>query len=158
MLRGFRRRLGLMVSWLFSKPLLVGDTAPDFTLRDQDGRPVSLKSLRGRNIVLVFYPANDTSICTQQLCEFRDSWGLVDSKDAVVFGVNPASGEKHAQFISKHDFPFSLLTDPGQKVGELYNTKGLMMKRTVYLIGKSGKIRYARRGKPVPQEVLAAAE
>ena len=147
-----------MLSWLFSDPLPVGQDAPDFVLRDQDGNSVSLSALRGKNVVLVFYPADETTLCTQQLCEFRDHSALVESKDAVVLGINPAGETKHARFRAHHGFPFSLLADPGQRVGALYHAKGLIVKRTVYLIGKSGKIRYARRGKPVPDEVLAAAE
>jgi peroxiredoxin Q/BCP len=147
-----------MLSWLFSEPLKPGDDAPDFTLRDQDGGDVSLTALRGKNVVLVFYPADETTLCTQQLCEFRDRWQLVRSKDAVVLGINPAGETKHGRFREHHGFPFSLLADPGQRVGALYHAKGLIVKRTVYLIGKSGKIRYSRRGKPEPEEVLAAAE
>jgi len=147
-----------MFSWLVSEPLAVGEEAPDFSLRDQDGNPVSLAALRGKNVVLVFYPADETALCTKQLCEFRDNWGLAQQKDAKAFGVNPGSEQKHAKFRANHKFPFPLLADPGQRVGALYRTKGLIVKRTVYLIGKSGKIRYAKRGKPVPEEVLAAAE
>jgi peroxiredoxin Q/BCP len=147
-----------MLSWLFSDPLSVGEDAPDFTLRDQAGNPVSLAALRGKNVVLVFYPADDTTLCTRQLCEFRDNWALAQSKDAVVLGINPADEAKHARFCAKYNFPFAVLADPGQRVGAEYRTKGLVVKRTVYLIGRSGKIRYAQRGKPVPEEVLAAAE
>ena len=147
-----------MFSWLFSDPLPVGQPAPDFTLLDQDGSPVSLRALRGANVVLVFYPADETSLCTVQLCEFRDHWALAQSKDALVFGVNPAGPEKHARFRVHHGFPFALLADPGQRVGAVYRTKGFIVKRTVYLIAKSGVIRYAKRGKPEPEEVLAASE
>jgi peroxiredoxin Q/BCP len=147
-----------MLSWLFSEPLPAGQDAPDFTLRDQNGNLVSLADQRGKNVVLVFYPADETTLCTEQLCEFRDNWALVQSKDAVVFGINPAKETKHARFCDNHSFPFQLLADPGQRVGADYRTKGLIVRRTVYLIGKSGKIRYARRGKPVPEEVLATAE
>ena len=147
-----------MLSWLFSEPLPVGQDAPEFTLLDQDGGEVALAALRGRNGVLVFYPADETTLCTQQLCEFRDNWAMVESKDAIVLGINPADPAKHARFRANHRFPFALLADPGQKVGGLFRAKGLIVKRTVYLVGKSGKIRYARRGKPVPEEVLAAAE
>jgi peroxiredoxin Q/BCP len=147
-----------MLSWLFSEPLSVGQEAPEFTHRDQDGGSVSFAALRGKNVVLVFYPADETTLCTKQLCEFRDSWTLVQSKDAVVLGVNPGSETKHARFRANHGFPFPLLADPGQVVGALYHAKGLIVKRTVYLVGRSGKIRYARRGKPVPEEVLTAAE
>lgn len=147
-----------MFSWLFSEPLHIGDAAPDFALPDQDGITVSLDSLKGKNIVLVFYPADETSVCTKQLCEFRDSWATAQQKDAIVLGVNPASTKKHAAFRQHHQFPFPLLVDSGQEVASRYHANGLIVKRTVYLIGKSGKIRYARRGKPDPQEVLAAAE
>lgn len=147
-----------MLSWLFSDPLPVGQDAPDFTLRDQDGNAVSLAALRGKNVVLVFYPADETTLCTKQLCEFRDNWALAQSKDAMVLGINPASEAKHAKFRANHNFPFPLLADAGQRVGADYRAKGLIVKRTVYLIGKTGKIRYAKRGKPVPEEVLAAAE
>jgi peroxiredoxin Q/BCP len=141
---------------LFSQPLPAGSPAPDFSLPDQDGNLVTLASLRGRNAVLVFYPADDTSVCTKQLCEFRDRWPLVQSKNAVVFGVNP--GKKHAQFRDKFKLPFPLLFDNGQTVGAAYQAKGLIVpKRTVYLIGPDGVILYARRGKPEPEEVLAAA-
>ena len=117
-----------------------------------------MRALRGKNVVLVFYPADETTLCTKQLCEFRDHWALAQSKDAVVLGINPAKEAKHARFCAKHGFPFPLLADPGQRVGALYRAKGFIVKRTVYLVGKSGKIRYARRGKPGPEEVLGAAE
>ena len=147
-----------MFSWLFSDPLSVGDPAPDFALPDQDGTIVSLDSLKDKNIVLVFYPADETTICTKQLCEFRDTWAAAQEKNAIVLGVNPAGAKKHAAFRSHHQFPFPLLVDRGQQVASRYHANGLIVKRTVYLIGKSGKIRYARRGKPDPQEVLATAE
>jgi peroxiredoxin Q/BCP len=147
-----------MFSWLFSDPLPVGDPAPDFALPDQDGTIVSLDSLKDKNIVLVFYPADETTICTKQLCEFRDTWAAAQEKNAIVLGVNPAGAKKHAAFRSHHRFPFPLLVDRGQQIASRYHANGPIVKRTVYLIGKSGKIRYARRGKPDPQEVLATAE
>jgi thioredoxin-dependent peroxiredoxin len=146
-----------MLDWLFSEPLAVGARAPDFTLSDQDGSRVSLAALRGKNVVLVFSPRNGTSVCTQQLCEFRDCWPDVQSKNTVVFGVNPQDAASHAKFREHRQYPFPLLTDEGQKMGELYHTRGLIVKRTVYLIGPDGIIRYAKRGKPDPLEVLAAA-
>ncbi len=140
----------------FSQPLAPGSPAPDFALLDQDGKLVTLASLKGRNVVLVFYPADDTSVCTQQLCEFRDQWPMAQQKNTVVFGVNP--GKNHSKFRDKFQFPFPLLFDKGQKVGAAYQARGLIVpKRTVYLIGPDGRIRYGRRGKPEPEEVLAAA-
>jgi len=146
-----------MLDWLFSDPLTVGTPAPDFTLPDDKGNLVSLASLRGKNVVLVFYPRDETAVCTKQLCEFRDRWPDVQSKNTVVFGVNPQDAESHAKFRENRKYPFPLLTDEGQKMGELYHTRGLIVKRTVYLIGPDGIIRYSKRGKPEPMEVLAAA-
>lgn len=146
-----------MLDWLFSDPLPVGSPAPDFTLPDDQGNLVSLSSLRGRNVVLVFYPRDETTVCTQQLCEFRDAWADVKAKNAVVFGVNPQDAQSHAKFRANRNYPFPLLTDKGQKVGEAYGAKGLIVRRTVYLIGPDGVIRYGKRGKPEPSEVLAAA-
>lgn len=147
-----------MLDWLFSDPLAVGTRAPGFTLPEQDGKTVKLSKLRGRNVVLVFYPGDDTMVCRKQLCEFRDQWDQARSRNALVFGVNPGSAESHRKFQEKFRFPFPLLVDAGQKVAALYHANGLFVKRTVYLIGPDGTIRYARRGKPAPEEVLAAAQ
>jgi peroxiredoxin Q/BCP len=147
-----------MLSWLFSKPLAVGAMAPEFSLPDQDGNLVMLSALRGRNVVLIFYPGDETTVCRKQLCEFRDNWHLAQQKNTLVFGVNPQSAESHAKFRDRRELPFPLLVDRGQKMGELYHTRGIAAKRTVYLIGPDGVIRYARRGKPEPDDVLAAAE
>src|SRR5579883_2547120 len=144
-----------MLSWLFSSPLPVGTPAPDFSLPDESGRVVKLSELRGREVVLVFYPGDDTPGCTSQLCGFRDSWSAARARGVEVYGVNPQSAAKHKKFRDKFSFPFPLLVDRGQKVGELYRTRGLLVKRTVYRIGPDGVIRFARRGYPAPAEVLA---
>jgi peroxiredoxin Q/BCP len=146
-----------MISWLFSDPLPVGATAPDFSLPDDTGRTVTLSSLRGRSVVLVFYPGDDTPTCTKQLCAFRENWDEAVKRGVEIFGVNPWSRERHVKFRAKFQFPFPLLIDKGQKVGALYHAKGLVVKRTVYLIGPNGVIRFAQRGVPSPEEVLAAA-
>jgi len=147
-----------MFGRLFSDPLPVGSKAPDFSLPDETGVTVTLASLRGTNVVLVFYPGDDTSTCTKQLCEFRDRWEDAKSRNVVVYGVNPQSAGKHQRFRAKYTFPFPLLVDKGQQMGRLYHASGLIVKRTVYLIGPDGTILYARRGKPAPEEVLAAAK
>ncbi len=146
-----------LLSWLFSDPLPVGSPAPDFTLPDEKGNAVSLSAHRGRNVVLIWYPGDDTHVCTKQLCEFRDTWEAAKKGNIAVYGVNPWSAERHRKFREKYQFPFPLLVDAGQRVGMLYHTHGLAVKRTVYLIGKDGAIRYGKRGKPSPGEVLAAA-
>jgi peroxiredoxin Q/BCP len=146
-----------VLDWLFSEPLAVGETAPAFSLPDQDGKIVTLGDLRGRNVVLIFYPGDDTTVCRAQLCEFRDRWAQASTRNTLVFGVNPQSAASHGRFRERSKLPFPLLVDRGQKVGELYHARGLIVKRTVYLIGPDGVIRYARRGKPNADEVLAAA-
>lgn len=147
-----------MFSWLFSDPLPPGSVAPDFTLPDQDGTPVTLSLLRGKNVVLIFYPGDETPVCRKQLCEFRDRWSEARSKDTVVFGVNPQSAQSHEEFRTRQKLPFPLLVDKGQNVAALFQANGLIVKRTVYLVGKSGTIRFAQRGKPSPDDVLRAAE
>ena len=106
-----------MLDWLLSDPLAVGARAPDFSLPDQDGNLVTLATLRGHNIVLIFYPGDETTVCRRQLCEFRDRWPMAQRKNALVFGVNPQSAGSHAKFRDKRQFPFPLLVDRGQKVG-----------------------------------------
>jgi peroxiredoxin Q/BCP len=147
-----------MFAWLFSDPLPVGSKAPEFSLPDDSGAMVSLTSLRGKNVVLVFYPGDDTPTCTRQLCEFRDRWDQAKERNVAVFGVNPQGPSRHSRFRAQYKFPFPLLADKGQHVGARYHTSGLFVKRTVYLIGPDGTILYARRGKPSPEEVLAAAK
>jgi peroxiredoxin Q/BCP len=146
-----------MFSWLWSDPLTAGTAAPDFSLPDESGRVVHLADLRGSNVVLVFYPGDGTSVCTRQLCQFRDGWSEAQTRGVEIFGVNPQSARKHGEFRRKYSFPFPLLVDAGQKVGTLYHTNGPIVKRTVYLIGPDGVIRFSRRGVPAPHDVLSNA-
>lgn len=145
----------MMFSWLFSDPLPVGAKAPDFTLPDDSGHTVELSALRGKSVVLVFYPGDDTPGCTKQLCQLRDDWSEAVARGVEVFGVNPGSAQSHDKFRRKFGFPFPLLVDQGQKVATLYHANGIIVKRTVYRIGPDGVIRFARRGMPSPHEVLA---
>jgi peroxiredoxin Q/BCP len=145
-----------MFSWLFSDPLPVGTVAPEFALPDELGHTVALSALKGRNVALVFYPGDDTPGCTKQLCQFRDQWTQARARGVAIFGVNPQSASKHEKFREKYHFPFPLLVDEGQKVAALYHANGLIVKRTVYVIGPDGKIRFGKRGMPDPSEVLAA--
>ena len=147
-----------MFSWLFSDPLPPGTPAPEFSLPDERGNVVALSALRGVNVVLVFYPGDDTMVCRKQLCEFRDGWEQARARRVSVFGVNPQSAASHGKFREKFRFPFPLLVDSGRKVAALYHAGGPIVKRTVYLIGPDGVILYARRGKPGPLEVLSFAK
>jgi thioredoxin-dependent peroxiredoxin len=144
-----------VLGWLFSDPLPVGSAAPDFSLPDEAGQNVSLASLRGKNVLLVFYPGDNTPGWTNQLSQLRDSWDRLRSNNVLVFGVNPQSASSHAAFRRKNRLPFPLLVDRRQKVASLYHAGGLFVKRTVYLIGVDGTIRFSRRGTPPPAEILA---
>ena len=146
-----------MLFWLFSDPLPVGTVAPDFTALDDAGNRVTLSSLRGRSVVLVFYPGDETPVCRKQLCEIRDNWSRFESSNTVVYGVNPRGAPSHSAFRSKQKLPFPLLVDAGKTVANMYRSGGLIIRRTVYLIGPDGVIRYAKRGNPSTAEILQAS-
>ncbi len=141
---------------LFSKPLPEGSIAPPFVLPDEDGTVFVLNLNRNKYVVLIFYPGDETPVCRQQLCEVRDNWQRLQEKGAYVVGINPQSAQSHAKFRKNHSFPFPLLVDNSKRVSTLYNAGGLIVKRTVYVIGKKGEILMARRGRPSVDEILAA--
>jgi peroxiredoxin Q/BCP len=147
-----------VLDWLSSPLLRIGARAPDFTLPDQDGLEFTLSKLRGKNIVLVFYPRDETTVCRKQLCEFRDRSALTASTHTLVFGLNPQNAASHKDFRDRQNLGFPLLVDAGQKVAALYKAAGFIVKRSVYLVGKDGTIRFANRGNPTPEEVLKAAD
>jgi peroxiredoxin Q/BCP len=91
--------------------LQIGDPAPDFTLPDQDGNPVTLSSLRGQRVVIYFYPKDDTPGCTNEACNFRDQWAAIEEKSMVVLGISKDAAVSHSKFINKYNLPFSLLSD-----------------------------------------------
>ncbi|MBU0719543.1 MAG: peroxiredoxin [Planctomycetes bacterium] len=141
-----------------SQLLRVGDEAPDFSLEDHNGNPVTLSEFSGKkNVVLVFYPRDNTPGCTKQLCAVRDQFDLFADRETVVLGINPQDSRSHRKFFEKHSFPFPLLVDHEKKVLSVYGCRGtLMTKRTVYGIDKEGAIVFARRGTPSNEEVLGA--
>jgi peroxiredoxin Q/BCP len=106
--------------------LKVGDPAPDFTLPNQNGEPVSLADLRGRRVVIYFYPKDDTPGCTKEACNFRDQWGAFAEHDIAVLGISKDGAASHSKFIAKHDLPFTLLTDAEPcPVAAAYDSYGL---------------------------------
>jgi peroxiredoxin Q/BCP len=137
--------------------LAAGDTAPDFTLPDQDGKKVSLASLRraaGKpgSVVVYFYPADDTPGCTKEACQFNDNLRAFTRADVVVLGISPDGAEKHVKFRTKYGLKFPLLSDPEHKVMEkygawgektLYGKKTVGVIRSTFLIGPDGKIAQA---------------
>jgi peroxiredoxin Q/BCP len=147
----------MMIGWPFANLLPVGSIAPEFEAVTDTGETVRSADLRGRNVVLVFYPGDDTPGCTKQLCDFRDTWTMARERGVEVFGVNPAGPGKHARFRGKFRLPFPLLVDKSRNIATRYHANGLIIRRTVYLIGPNGRILFARRGMPSPSDVLAAA-
>lgn len=131
-------------------PLTEGAEAPDFTLESDSGETVSLAQLRGKPVVLYFYPRDDTPGCTTEACEFRDAWDDVKRTGAVVLGVSPDTVASHRKFKSKFWLPFPLLADPDHKVAErygawgersMYGRKFLGILRTTFVIGPDGRIK-----------------
>ena len=92
-------------------PLQIGNSAPDFTLPDQEGNDVTLSTLIGSRVVLYFYPKDDTPGCTKEACNFRDNWAIFEEKGIKVFGISKDGSNSHLKFIDKHNLPFTLLTD-----------------------------------------------
>ena len=123
--------------------LQVADKAPDFSLEDEAGAEFRLSSQQGKKILLVFYPGDNTPVCTRQLCDYRDGMEAFAGLGVEVVGISNDSAESHRKFKEKHHLPFTLLTDPGLKVAALYDCKSLMgMKRGVFLVDENGIIRY----------------
>lgn len=124
----------------------VGDKAPDFTLPSQTGENVTLSKYFGKkNIVLYFYPKDESPGCTKEACNFRDNYEGFKLLGAEVIGVNSGSVESHRSFAEHHNLPFVLLSDAGDKVRKLYgvpSTLGLMAGRVTYVIDKNGVVRH----------------
>ena len=126
-----------------------GDRAPDFSLKSDDGTTVTLKSLAGKNVVLFFYPRDDTPGCTKEACGFRDALPRFEGIDAVVLGVSPDSLESHRKFKQKYDLPFPLLIDEGHRLADefgvwkqksMYGLKFMGIERTTVIIDRKGRI------------------
>lgn len=124
----------------------IGASAPDFTLPDQAGKPVSLKDFKGQKaVVLYFYPKDNTPGCTAEACAFRDSYEVFKEAGAEVIGVSSDSTATHQGFASSYQLPFVLLSDKGGKVRKLYGvpaTFGLLPGRVTYVIDNDGLIRH----------------
>ncbi len=141
--------------------LKTGDYAPDFTAKTGEGATVTLSALcESSRVVLVFYPGDDTPVCTRQLCALRDSMTELGSADCTVLGINPASDAKHKKFGEKHSFPFPLVVDSGSEIAKAYGCKGFLgiITRTVFVVGTNRKLLYAKRGNPPVSEILSVLE
>jgi peroxiredoxin Q/BCP len=127
--------------------LSTGDPAPDFTLSDADGNPVSLSDFKGQKVVLYFYPKDDTPGCTKEACGFRDAQDDYMEANAVVIGVSPDSEKSHQRFRDKYDLPFLLLADPERQAVEgydvwkeknMYGKKYMGVERSTFIIDEDG--------------------
>ncbi|WP_096201653.1 thioredoxin-dependent thiol peroxidase [Bacillus sp. FJAT-45350] len=127
----------------------VGQTAPDFTLKANDGKEVKLFDFQGKNVVLYFYPKDMTPGCTTQACDFRDRHNDFEGVDAVILGVSPDPIERHEKFIAKHELPFLLLADEDHTVSEAYGVWKLKknfgkeymgIERSTFIIDKEGNL------------------
>ena len=150
--------------------LKTGDKAPDFTLATDGNGKISLGKLKGKKVILYFYPKDDTSGCTAEACGFRDNLPKFGKSDAVVIGISRDNVASHDKFKKKYDLPFSLGSDEDGKVCEAYGTwveksmygrKYMGIERATFLIDPKGVIRNIWRKVKVPghvEEVLAAAK
>lgn len=125
----------------------IGDRAPDFTLPGTGGRDYSLAEFLGKPIVLVFYPGDDTPVCTKQLNAYNDGLDEFADVDAQIVGVSAQDVDSHEAFSSKHGFGFPLLADVDKQVAAAYGTLGPIgfPRRSVFIIDRDGVIRYAHR-------------
>jgi thioredoxin-dependent peroxiredoxin len=133
-----------------AKELMVGDKAPVLSLPDQSGEPVSLKDFTGKQVVLYFYPKDDTPGCTTESCDFRDAATPIKKAGAVILGVSLDGKESHQKFIQKFDLPFPLLSDEKATVSKaygcykeknMYGRKYWGIERSTFVIDQAGKVK-----------------
>jgi peroxiredoxin Q/BCP len=139
----------------------VGQQAPDIDLPDGNGERWQLQQMRGKPVVLLFYPGDETPVCTKQLCSVRDNWERYQAAGAEVVGINSDSVDKHHRFAAHHQLPLRLLSDADGHVTRAYDMHSFLgTKRGVVVIDKNGVIRYRRTVvpifRPTDDEILKA--
>lgn len=142
----------------------IGDTAPDFTLTDGNGEAWTLSDHRGKVVVMMFYPGDDTPVCTKEMCSVRDHWSDYQATGAEVVGISTDSVDSHDKFSKKYDLPLRLLSDSKGEVRDLYGAKSILPGRTgraEFVIDPQGKLAYSKVRpiglfRPSDEEVLAA--
>lgn len=149
-------------------PVAAGTKAPEFELKDNEGKVHKLSDYRGKTVVVYFYPKDNTKGCTTEACSFRDSYAEFKKAGVPVLGISPDSEDSHTKFIDKYELPFTLLSDPGHKICDAYGVWGLKkfmgreyegVYRTTFVIGPDGEIvKVFEKVKPTDHslEVLAA--
>jgi peroxiredoxin Q/BCP len=144
----------------------IGENAPDFTLKNGDGNDWKLSERRGKTVVLLFYPGDNTPVCTKQMCSVRDNWEDYAATGAEVVGISTDSAMSHKGFAEKYDLPLTLLSDETGEVVEKYNVKSWLpgrSARAVVVIDKSGVVRHHQLQslslfRPKDDEILKAIE
>lgn len=135
-----------------------GTSAPAFTAESTAGTIRLQDYLGQKNIVLIFYPGDDTPVCTKQLCGIQDRYSELEKLDTIVLGINPADLNKHQAFSDKFSYSFPLIVDEQEKIRESYDVGKILglffQQRIVYIIGKDQKIRYAKKGNPPVSELM----
>ena len=142
----------------------IGEKAPEFKLKDGAGKEWSVSAHRGKTVVLLFYPGDNTPVCTRQMCSVRDHWSDYQATGAEVVGISTDTVESHQGFAEKHSLPLRLLSDPDGKVSAAYGMKSWLPGRSargVVVIDKEGKITYSKVQplslfRPADEDVLAA--
>jgi thioredoxin-dependent peroxiredoxin len=142
----------------------IGDKAPDFTLKDLDGEKWSLHQHKGKTVVLLFYPGDNTPVCTAQLCSVRDNWSQYQATGAEVVGISMDSAQSHRSFADKYSLTLKLLSDEKGEVVEKYGVKSWLpgrSARAVVVVDKNGRIAYHKVQslslfRPSDEEVLEA--
>lgn len=142
----------------------IGDSAPQFVLKDGDGRDWNLAEHLGKTIVLLFYPGDNTPVCTRQMCSVRDNWADYQATGAEIVGISTDSAASHQAFAAEYDFPFALLADEKSEVVKLYDVKSWLPNRAaraVVVIDRNGKIAYHKAQtvslmRPKDEDILEA--
>jgi peroxiredoxin Q/BCP len=125
----------------------VGSTVPTFSLKDQNGSDFSIETVLGKkNLVIYFYPKDDTPGCTKEACSFRDQFEVFKKEDALIIGISGQSVQSHFEFAKKHRLNYTLLSDEGDKVRKLFGVPtsflGLLPGRVTYIVNKEGKVAF----------------
>lgn len=148
--------------------LKIGDKAPSFTAKDQDGNTITLDQFKGKKVILYFYPKDDTPGCTTEACDFRDNYQSLKAKGMEVLGVSVDDEKSHQKFISKHNLPFTLLADTDKQIVEaygvwgeknMYGKKYMGTNRKTFIIDENGNIAHIINKvdtKNASQQVLGA--
>jgi len=123
----------------------IGDDAPDFTLKDGNGKDWKLSERRGKTVVLLFYPADNSPVCTKQMCSVRDNWADYATTGAEAVGISTDSAASHKDFVEKNELPLKLLADESGEISKLYDAKSWLpgrSARAVVVIDKNGVVRH----------------